>query len=118
MNYPLVKDITLFLDDKPSVFALRQKAKEALAKSGFPSNKTEAWKYTNIKNLINNSFELNTNSEPCGHDCCNHHTANKSFIEVTFCHGKLRNAAGGPHPSKSAQDQCRWVQPYRKRCRT
>ena len=89
MNYPLVKDITLFLDDKPSVFALRQKAKEALAKSGFPSNKTEAWKYTNIKNLINNSFELNTSSEPCGHDCCNHHTTNESFIEVTFCHGKL-----------------------------
>lgn len=88
MDSPLVKDIKLFLDDKPSVFALRQKAKTALLAKGFPTDKTEAWKYTNIKKIINSSFELNTSSEPCGNDCC-HHKSAEAFIEITFCHGKL-----------------------------
>jgi len=88
MVSPLVKDIPLFLDDKPSVYALRQKAKDALLATGFPTLKTEAWKYTNIKNLINSPFEINNSEEHCNHDCCHHHTK-EPFIEITFCQGKL-----------------------------
>ena len=87
MESPLVKDITLFLDDKPSVYALRQKAKEALISTGFPTLKTEAWKYTNVKNLIRIPLEINTDNEACDGDCCHHHTS--SSIEITFCRGKL-----------------------------
>ena len=88
MDSPLIKDISLFLDDKPSVYALRQKAKDALLATGFPTPKTEAWKYTNIKNLINCSFEINNSEEHCNHDCCHHHSKGP-FIEITFCRGKL-----------------------------
>ena len=89
MDSPLVKDISLFLDDKPSVFALRQKAKTALLTTGFPTAKTEAWKYTNLKKLLQTPFNVNTKEEPCDHECGHHHNSNIPFIEITFCHGKL-----------------------------
>ena len=41
-NLPLVHDVNLFLDDKPSVYGLRQKAKQALGKTNYPTLKTEA----------------------------------------------------------------------------
>ena len=89
MDSPLIKDVALFLDDKPSVFALRNKANSALQTSGFPTPKTEAWKYTNIQNLLKTPFNINTKEESCEHKCCHSHTTNNCFIEVTFCHGKL-----------------------------
>jgi hypothetical protein len=39
--FSLIKNVELFLDDKPSVFALRDKAKKALLQRGFPNKKTE-----------------------------------------------------------------------------
>ena len=89
MDSPLIKNIDLFLDDKPSVFALRKKAKDILLQTGFPSSKTEAWKYTNIKNILNSSFTAENKKEPCGHNCCRHRSKDMPFIEITFCHGKL-----------------------------
>lgn len=88
MDSPLIKDITLFLDDKPSVYALRQKAKNALLATGFPTPKTEAWKYTNVKNLVNMPLKVDSNSETCDGNCCHHHHT-EPFIDITFCRGKL-----------------------------
>lgn len=86
---PLLQDTTLFLDDKPSVYGLRQKARQILLEKGFPSPKTEAWKYTNIKPLLDSNFKISTDEHICGNDCCNHKKQKTPFIEVTFCHGKL-----------------------------
>lgn len=90
MNSPLIKNVDLFLDDKPSVFALRNKAKTALLSTGFPSLKTEAWKYTDIRPIINSNFNVDTSEHACDHNCCHHHNEeDTSFIEIRFCNGKL-----------------------------
>lgn len=87
---PLIQDINLFLDDKPSVYALRQQAKNALLSQGFPTPKTEEWKYTNINSLTSKNFIIDTTEKQCGHDCCSHHAKEDSpFIEIRFCRGKL-----------------------------
>ena len=40
----LIKDVDMFLDDKPSVYAIREKARLIVEKNGFPNKKNEAWK--------------------------------------------------------------------------
>ena len=87
-NLPLVHDVNLFLDDKPSVYGLRQKAKQALGKTNYPTLKTEAWKYTNIKPILSGDFTYNSEEHQCSDNCC-HHDENNNKIEVTFCDGKL-----------------------------
>ena len=87
MQSPLIQKIDLFLDDKPSVFALREKAKSALLKQGFPTKKTEAWKYSNVKELIQKNFLIDNSENTCEHDCCHHHSTD--IIEIHFCNGKL-----------------------------
>lgn len=90
MNLPLVENIDLFLNDKPTVYALRQTALSALQKNGFPTKKTEAWKYTDIKDIINTRFSINTEEHHCHHDCdCHPKTHDDAFIEIRFCNGKL-----------------------------
>lgn len=86
---PLIQNVNLFLDDKPSVFALRQKALNILKNTGFPTSKNESWKYENLSFLLNHNFQINTDEHICGHECCNHSTAKTPFIEIKFCHGKL-----------------------------
>ena len=92
MSSSLIKNIPLFLDDKPSVYALRETAKKTLQETGFPTAKTEAWKYTNIAPILKSNLDINIEETPCEHDCCCH--KNKSllgfpFIEICFCKGKL-----------------------------
>ena len=90
MSISLIENTNLFLNDKPSVYALRQKAFSALEKTGFPTLKTEAWKYTNVKNIINGAFSINTEEHHCHDHCdCNNKTPDSPFIEIHFCNGKL-----------------------------
>ena len=90
MSSLLIKNVPLFLDDKPSVYALRESAKKALQKTGFPTTKTEAWKYTNITSLLQSNFDINTEESSCEHDCCCHKEHETlPFIEIRFCKGKL-----------------------------
>jgi len=92
MTLPLIKSVDLFLNNKPSVFALRETAKKALQKTGFPTLKTETWKYTNITPILQSNFDINTEESSCGHDCCCHEreaTSDFPFIEIRFCRGKL-----------------------------
>ncbi len=88
MLSPLIQNINLFLDDKPSVFALREKAKSALLKQDFPTLKTEAWKYTNVKELIQKDFLVDNTEHTCEQNCCHHHHSD-NVIEIRFCNGKL-----------------------------
>lgn len=92
MSSSLIKNIPLFLDDKPSVYALRETAKKTLQETGFPTAKTEAWKYTNITPILKSDFDINNEETHCEHDCCchkNHSHLDFPFIEICFCKGKL-----------------------------
>lgn len=85
---PLIEDSKLFLNNKPSVFAIREKAKKALIKTGFPSTKNESWKYTNVAPIFDYKFSIPSETNSCDHTCC--HTPNKNnFINITFCKGRL-----------------------------
>jgi len=86
---PLLQNVNLFLDDKPAVFALRQKARNMLLEKGFPTIKTESWKYTDIRPILNRNFNINTDEHICGNDCCKHNHSKSPFIEIKFCRGKL-----------------------------
>ena len=85
----LIQNVDLFLDDKPAVFALRQKALNILNKTGFPSPKNESWKYENLSPLLNHNFLVSTDEHICGHDCCGHSSSFSPYIKIKFCHGKL-----------------------------
>lgn len=85
---PLVKDINLYLDEKPSVYALRQKARQALEKNKYPTKKTEAWKYTNIQPILSRNLKFETEEHVCTNECCHNHEKS-SKIEIRFCNGKL-----------------------------
>ena len=90
MTIPLIKDVNLFLDDKPSVYALREKAKQTLLSTGFPTKKTESWKYTDIQEILKQDFIVDTSEHTCENDCCHHeYSEDTPFIELTFCKGKL-----------------------------
>ncbi len=83
----LLKDVNLFLDDKPSVFALRQKAKQHLPTTIFQNQET--WRYTNISPILKNNFTISTDEHICEHECCHSSPETSSYIEIKFCHGKL-----------------------------
>jgi len=89
MDSPLIKNISLALEDKPSVFALRDESKKILHQIGFPTKKTEAWKYTNIQPLIEKNLQIDTDEHFCSHDCCHHQESSSPYIEIHFCKGKL-----------------------------
>ncbi|PWK22672.1 Fe-S cluster assembly protein SufD [Arcicella aurantiaca] len=44
---------------KSAVHQVRQQALERFDKLGFPTTKHEEWKYSNVKNLVNQAFEFN-----------------------------------------------------------
>jgi len=88
-NLPLIKDIPLFLDDVPAVYALRQKAKKALQNQEYPTKKTEAWKYTDITPILKKDFSIDTSEQTCDTCCCDNHNDDQSFININFCNGKL-----------------------------
>ncbi len=90
-NNSLLKSVELFLDDKPSVFALRQQARNVLENIGFPSKKNELWKYTDVKEIINSDFDIAEACEEkkCSCGCDKDCRKNECFIDVKFCKGRL-----------------------------
>lgn len=85
----LIKDVELFLDDKPSVFALRNEAKQFFLNAKVPSKKNEAWKYSNVKEILESDFDvLENDEEECKCGCCSHHS-DESFLNIVFCKGRL-----------------------------
>ena len=80
----LIKDVELFLDDKPAVFALRNKAKQVFLNANALSKKIEAWKYSNVKEIIESDFDVFTDDahDECKCGCCVHHE-DENFINDT-----------------------------------
>ena len=86
MCSPLIKNIELFLDDKPNVYAIREQAKNMLNKIGFPNSKNESWKYTNITDLIKKDFDIIKEEKNCN---CKNNPSDDYFINICFCNGTL-----------------------------
>lgn len=59
-----------------------------LLQCGYPTVKTEAWKYTDIRPILNSRLKVDASEHICGHDCCQHNDKAPS-IEIKFCSGKL-----------------------------
>ena len=92
---PLIEDIELFLDDKPSVYAIRENAKQLLAEKKYPNSKNENWKYTNITPIINSNFSpknhcsCNNDNCSCHQNQCSCNNEKSTFIDIKFCKGHL-----------------------------
>ena len=93
----------------PKLAILREKGRQALLAQGLPTPKTEAWKYTKLRNLIEEEFIVESGDngschchdekchchdehETCGHEHCCCHEGSLPFevYEVDFCNGKLK----------------------------
>ena len=90
-NNSLIKDVELFLDDKPYVYALRGKARLCVEKNGFPNKKNEAFKYTDVREIVEGNFNILENAEHCGGQCsCGEENFNDDcFIRIKFCKGRI-----------------------------
>ena len=88
----LIKDVEMFLDDKPSVYAIREKARLVVEKNGFPNKKNEAWKYTDIKEILNRDFDIVRDDIECDGNCgceSNKKDLDDNFIKIRFCKGRI-----------------------------
>ena len=86
------QNIELWGEDIPWLAGLREKGLSAFIKQGLPTAKTEAWKYSYVKESAFNDLIIDT--EPhhcqCGKECHCHMDDDLPFavIKVHFCNGK------------------------------
>ncbi len=84
---------------------LREQGRATFAEVGLPSPKTEAWKYTRVREVAGADFVIEPTGDDghccCGnHDCecehehqhcsCGHHVLPFDAYEIHFCNGKLK----------------------------
>lgn len=97
----LIQNIKLSGADTPKVSALREKGLECFVRQGLPTAKTEAWKYTRVRELMGQDFVIEGSEEPnqrCKGDeasknrDCSCHMQTLPFVayEIHFCNGKLK----------------------------
>lgn len=91
---------TLFF---PKLEILREKGRQALLAQGLPTPKTEAWKYTKLRNLAEEEFVIESDegcfcrchdeheAEGHKHCCCQECRLPFEVYEVDFCNGKLKS---------------------------
>ncbi len=86
------ENITLWGEDVPWLAGLREKGRRAAANAGWPTAKTEAWKYSYFDRQIWDSLPLDSESHHCHTDCQCHHEAAKAPFDayyIKFCNGHL-----------------------------
>ncbi len=92
----LIQNIKLIGADLPKLEALREKGRNSFLSQGLPTAKTEAWKYTRVRELAGDDFVM---EETCGNDCSKEHSfcccQGKCALpfdayEIHFCNGKLK----------------------------
>lgn len=88
----LQQNINLWGDDIPWLAGLREKGRMAFQKTGWPTAKTESWKYSFFKQSELEDFVIRT--EPCHNEChgeCSCHLSHNlpfEVIEIPFCGGQ------------------------------
>lgn len=88
----LLQNVKLWGEDIPFLAGLREKGRRSFQKTGWPTAKTESWKYsyfseTALENLVIDTTPHHCN---CQNDCHAHKQNNLPFevIEIPFCNGK------------------------------
>ena len=83
------QNITLWGDDIPWLAGLREKGLMAFNKSGLPTAKTEAWKYSFKAVGQTENLQIDTSAHECDGHC--HHQCDLPFeaYQIHFCDGKL-----------------------------
>lgn len=85
------QNIELWGEDIPWLAGLREKGLSAFIKQGLPTAKTEAWKYSYVKESAFNDLIIDTESHhcQCGEECHCHMADDLPFavIKVHFCNG-------------------------------
>lgn len=86
------QNIELWGEDIPWLAGLREKGLSAFIKQGLPTAKTEAWKYSYVKESAFNDLIIDTELHhcQCGKECHCHMADDLPFavIKVHFCNGK------------------------------
>ena len=86
------QNIELWGEDMPWLAGLREKGLLAFEKSGLPTAKTEAWKYSYIKESAFNDLIIDAEPHQCSchGECHCHDTDNLPFevIKIPVCNGK------------------------------
>lgn len=85
----LLQNIELELDNFPPLYSMRKKAADIFAEIGIPSKKDENWKYTGLRALERDDFEIP--SSECDHKHCHGHDEVLPFdaYEINFCNGHV-----------------------------
>ena len=83
------QNIALWGDDIPWLAGLREKGLRAFNKTGLPTSKTEAWKYTfgaigQTENLL-----IDTSAHECDGHCQHQYKLPFKAYQIHFCDGKL-----------------------------
>ena len=83
------QNIALFGEDIPWLEGLREKARTAFERVGFPHAKTEAWKYSYFKPEALAEPQIDTAPHHCDGHC--HETENLPFtaLQIKYCNGRL-----------------------------
>lgn len=85
----LKPDITLWGEDIPYVAGMREKGDRVLKHLGWPTAKTEAWKYTHFDPQILDKLRINTAPHTCDHGHCNHSQNPFPCYRLEFCDGQF-----------------------------
>ncbi len=89
----LKQDIALFGEDIPWLEGWREKARAAFERTGFPTAKTEAWKYSYFKEEALGNPVVDDTPHKCDGHC--HESENLPFAAyaLKYCNGKLTHIA-------------------------
>lgn len=86
------QNIKLWGEDMPWLAGLREKGLVAFEKNGLPNAKTEAWKYSYLKESVFNDLIIDTEPHQCScHGECHCHDADNlpfETIKIPVCNGK------------------------------
>lgn len=86
------QNIELWGEDMPWLVGLREKGAAAFEKNGLPNAKTEAWKYSYIKESVFNDLTIDCEPQQCScHGECHCHDADNlpfETIKIPVCNGK------------------------------
>lgn len=88
----LLQNIELNGSELPKLEGLREKGRQSFRQQGLPTAKTEAWKYTRVRELEADDFIIET-AAPVGCQChekeCTCHSLPFPAYEIKFCNGIL-----------------------------
>ncbi|MBR6356341.1 MAG: Fe-S cluster assembly protein SufD [Alphaproteobacteria bacterium] len=89
----LKQNIALFGENIPWLEGLREKARAAFERTGLPSKKTEAWKYSYFKEDALAQPTIDDTPHECDGHCEEDETLPFEALQIKYCNGRLTHIA-------------------------